>query len=193
MAPYKGAQMAKRKLQPRNQRTEPKMQPNETPPEANEPTAENIQAFAENETATREAADLEERLSAQRVAQARNESEAAGKEMERNENVLGSLAAQGRDRLLAKLREHASKPKPAYVPPPMTDRQRERLEEEMNAGAKAVARAQAQQVARPIPPRDPREPGPSTPVHRPDNVVPDPILRDTTGFAAGTKVYSPDV
>lgn len=175
------------------------MPQNETPTETQEPTADldaaidmamdNVQAGAENETSAREAAALEERLNAERIAQARNESDEAGEEMERA-TVIGA-AAQGREYLLQKLRAHADKPKEVYVPPPMTERQRTRLEEEMEAGRRAGAKQQAQAAHRPVPPHDPREPGPSTPVHRPGNIVPDPTLANTTGFAAGTKVYSP--
>lgn len=179
-------------------RRERKMPQNETPPDMNEPTAElddaidkameNVQASAESETSAREAAALEEHLNSERIAQARNESDAAGEEMERT-TVIGA-AAQGREFLLQKLRAHNDKPKAVYVPPPMTERQQSRLEEEMEAGRRAVAKQQAQIDSRPIPPRDPRE-GSSAPVHRPGNLVPDPTLRNTSGFAAGTKVFSP--
>lgn len=175
------------------------MQPNETPTETNAPTAdldaaidiamEDVQAQAESETSNREAAELEERLNAERIAQARNESDAAGEEMERS--TLIGAAAKGRDTLLAKLREHSQKPKEVYTPPPMTERQLSRREEEMEAGRKAVEKHQAQIAHRPIPPHDKREGGPSVPLHRPGNLVPDPTVANTSGFAAGTKVFSP--
>jgi hypothetical protein len=169
------------------------MPQNDSPPETNEQT-DNIQAQAENETSAREAADLEERLTAERIAQARNESDAIGEEMERT-TVLG-VAAQGREALLDKLREHATKPKEVYTPPAMTDRQKTRLEEEMAAGRAAQAKAQAQLAHRPVPPVDPREGTAGRPVHRPGNVVPDPILMaagSTPAFVAGTKVFSSKV
>lgn len=166
------------------------MRQNDNPPETNEQT-DDIQASAESDSSAREAAALEERLNAERIAQARNESDIAGEEMERA--TLIGTAAKGRDALLDKLRDHANKPKEVYSPPAMTDRQRTRLEEEMAAGRRAQEKAQAQQAHRPVPPHDPREPGPSTPIHRPGNLVPDPILMtngSTPAFVAGTKVFS---
>lgn len=169
------------------------MPQNETPPETNEQTAN--QGSAETEIAAREAAALEERLSAERIAQANSESEAAGKQAESIEPTLIGAAAKGRENLLNKLREHsaAQAAKEAYTPPPMTDNMRSRIEEEQAAGRRAVARHQAQLDNRPVPKPDPREGGPGRPVHRPNDVVPDPTQVNTTGFAAGTKRYSPNV
>lgn len=158
-------------------------------PQARSEPTDNLQALAENDISAREAATLEEGIQSEQIAQARNESDEAGEEMERT-TIIGA-AAQGREFLLARLRQHSDKPKEVYVPPPMSARQLEKLELEMAAGKRAVERAEAQNTNRPVPPRDPREPGPSTPVHRPGNIVPDPLLTNTTGFAAGTKVYSP--
>jgi hypothetical protein len=200
MAPFAGDQMAYKS----KHRRERKMQPNETPVEASEPTADldaeidkamenvDVQAVAENQTSSREAAALEERLNAERIAQARNESDEAGEEMERT--TLIGAAAKGRESLLAKLRDHSQKPKEVYIPPPMTERQLSRREEEMEAGRRAVAKQQAQITHRPVPPHDSREGGPSTPIHRPGNLVPDPGLMtngSSPAFVAGTKVFSP--
>lgn len=170
------------------------MPQNETPPETNEQTAD--QGSAEAEIATREAAELEERLSSERIAQARNESDAIGAEVEKQANTtLIGAAAKGRENLLNKLRDHsaAQAAKPAYEPPPMTEGMRSRIEEEMEAGRRAQAKHQAQWDSRPVAKPDPREGGPGRPVHRPGDVVPDPTLTNTTGFVAGSKKYSPTV
>lgn len=172
---------------------EVKMPQNETPPEQNEQTTN--QGSAEAEISAREAADLDERLSAERIAQARNESEAAGAAAEATEPTLIGAAAKGRDHLLNRLREHSAKEaeKAAYSPPPMTDRMRERLEEEQAAGRRATERHQAQLDYKPVPKPDPREGQPGRPVHRPNDVVPDPTVLAPSGFAAGTKRFSPNV
>lgn len=166
---------------------EVKMPQNETPPEAIEQTADVSGAgeLAQAETSDRETAELEEKLAAQRIVEARANNEASVPE----EPTLIGAAAKGRDHLLNQMREHAAKTaaaKTAYVPPPMTERQRERLEEEMTAGRRATEKAAAQMVARPQPVRDPREPGPNIPVHRPNDVVPDPK-------GGMMKQFSPDV
>jgi hypothetical protein len=110
-------------------------------------------------------------------------------------SVIG-LAAQGREALLEGLRQHAAHSKPKeYVPPPRTARQMSQLEEELEAGRRSQEKAQAQLDARPIPPRDPKE-GFTTPVFRPNDVVPDPTVPATIGrdgmSAAGTRKYGPD-
>lgn len=69
--------------------------------------------------------------------------------------------AELHDRIVA-LRQ----PKPAYVPPPPTERQAERTRLEMEAGRRATERATAQQTARPATQPD-RTQGVNTPVHRP--------------------------
>lgn len=169
------------------------MPQNETPPETNEQTAD--QGSSEAEIAAREAADLEERLSSERIAQARNESDAVGAEVEKQATTIIGAAAKGRENLLNKLREHSAAvaAKAVYVPPPMTENMRSRIDEELEAGRRAQAKHQAQWDSRPIAKPDPREGGPGRPVHRPGDVVPDPTLGNTTGFVAGTKKFSPNV
>lgn len=157
---------------------------------------EKVEAETENpdmKTSAREAAALEERLAAERVAQARanGEEAAAMKEPEPDPEPLITMAAKGREYLLEQMRLHQNKPKKEYVPPPMTDKMRANIEEEMEAGRRTQQRHQEQWDNRPQPKPDPREGGPSTPVHRPGNVVPDPKL-PAGPFAAGTKVFSPD-
>ncbi len=88
---------------------------------------------------------------------------------------IAGLAAQGREKLLDALRAHAEKPKPVYVPPPMTERQLSAREQELEAGRNAVARAKAQADARPQPAADPVKEGFSTKVYRPGQSVPDPV------------------
>lgn len=177
---------------------EVKMPQNETHPEVNEQTdsvgvvGDETGGNPQAETSDRETADLEERLTAQKLVEARANNEASVPE----EPTLIGAAAKGRDNLLHQMRSHAEKAaanKVAYVPPPMTERQRERLEEEMSAGKRATERAAAQLASRPQPVRDPREPGPSTPVHRPNDVVPDPMARAVTGSGGPLKPFSPDV
>lgn len=66
----------------------------------------------------------------------------------------------------------ANQPPPPPPPPPeMTVRQRTQIEEEMEAGRKAVARHAAQQAHRPQPKPDPTE-GKTTPVFRPEDYIP---------------------
>lgn len=99
---------------------------------------------------------------------------------------IAALASQGRDVLLDALRKHAETPAtPAYTPPPMTERQLTAREAELEAGRKAVARAEEQKRLYPPPPVDAAKEGFTTPVYRPGGDVPDP-----TG--AGMKAYSPD-
>ncbi len=162
------------------------MPQNETPPEtdmeASAPTA-NPQA----EVADREAAALEEQLQVQQLAQKRSESEQVGEELEKV--TLIGAAAKGRDHLLAQMRKHAETEaanKKTYVPPPQTERQSENTRLEMEAGRRAQQKHAAQQANRPVPARDPREAGPANPVHRPNDVVPDPK-------GGPMKPFSPDV
>jgi histidinol dehydrogenase len=89
---------------------------------------------------------------------------------------IAEVASRGYDALHEQFRRHneMSKPKP-YVPPPRTQRQMDALREEMEAGAKTSARAAEQlAAAKPVKPDGNKE-GFTTPVYRPNNVVPDPI------------------
>lgn len=106
--------------------------------------------------------------------------------------TLIGLAAQGREALLEGLRQHAENNKPVeYVPPPRTARQMTQLEAELNAGRASQQRAEAQQVNRPVQPKDPNE-GFTTPVHRPGDVVPDPTIAAKGGSVAGTRQFGAD-
>lgn len=133
------------------------------------------------ELTAKQLAAVEEANAARVIAQQKADEQRAAAEKP-PETIIG-LAAQGREVLLDRLRAHAAKEKkPDYVPPPMTDRQKSALQEEMQAGARAVAKAQAQshRASHPLLPQ-PNEPL-TTPVHRPGEFVPglnskDPALK----------------
>lgn len=98
-------------------------------------------------------------------------------------------AAKGYDALHEAFRQHNEKTKAAhkeYTPPPRTARQMSALEEELQAGARSVARAEAQRAASRPEPVDGNKEGFMTPVFRPNDSVPDP----TTGKLG---LFSPDV
>lgn len=176
-------------------RKEIQMPQNETPPETNEQTADTVEENAQAATSDRETAALEEALARQQIAQRRSESDAVAAEMDKPPEVtLIGAAAKGREYLLQQMREHAATTaanKKTYVPPPMTDRQMERTQMELEAGRRAQAKHQAQYDNRPMPKPDPREAGPSTPVHRPNDVVPDPMDRAVQGSGGKLKPFSP--
>lgn len=105
---------------------------------------------------------------------------------------IAEVAARGYDALQEAFAKHnAIKPK-EYVPPPRTERQMTALEEELAAGARAVARAKAQQEASRPAPVDMNKEGFTTPVYRPGDVVPDPTVSAVGGTVAGTRQYGPD-
>lgn len=115
---------------------------------------------------------------------------------------LASIAARGRDALLEAMRQHQLKKEneTPYTPPPLTDRQMERRNEELEAGRKAQARAAAQQAEQRelaakhnlatfgVKNTPQATEGHLTPVHRPGLSVPDP----RNGKSTGHGVYSPD-
>lgn len=141
-------------------------------------------------------AAAEEQNAARLVAQKQAEEARAAAQAEEPVSIIG-LAAQGREVLLDHLRQHAQRAKkPEYVPPPRTDRQMSQLEEELEAGRRAQAKAQAQLDARPVVKADPVKDGFTTPVYRPGNLVPDPTIAATSGpgglSAAGTREYGSD-
>lgn len=120
------------------------------------------------------AAAAEEQQLADKLAASKAEQDAAeGKEHEPLQ--LAAVASEGRDRLLAELRKHATKPKAEYVPPPPTARQMSQTEMEMEAGRRATARHAERN---PTPPNPNLTPSPSTPVHRPGTHVPGLNSRD---------------
>lgn len=157
----------------------------ETPPpsaaEVSEPTAKQLAAAEETN-----------QLRALKLAEQRNappEPEAVR---------TSDVAARGYDALHEQFRQHNEKQKhkKEYVPPPRTPNQMSRLQEELEAGARSVARAQAQQDAARQAAAASQEPPPAnegftTPVYRPNDVVPDPMLTGTN--KEGLKPYSPDV
>lgn len=110
------------------------------------------------------------------------------------QNIL-SLAAQGMDVLHEAIRRHSNQPThPDYAPPPRTPRQMEALREELEAGARASARAKEQQLiaqaARAKAAAEDRaKEGFTTPVHRPGDVVPDPKVPALNGSVAGTRGF----
>lgn len=151
---------------------------------------ETTQASAEADVSSREAADLEEKLAAEAISQAYSQSDEMGNVEEERITLIGA-AAKGRQGLMDAMRAHQKKlsSKPAYVPAPMTERQLSNREKELEAGRAAQAKAQAQWDSRPIAKPDVRD-GSTVPVHRPNNIVPDPIL-PAGQFAAGTAIYDP--
>lgn len=135
------------------------------------------------------AAASEEKLAAQRIANQKAMEAATAKAMgdaAEPEEALGAMASKGREYLLERLRQHAETNKPVpYVPPPMSDRMRVKLEEEQAAGRKSTERHEAQVASRPVPVKTAAE-GFTTPVFRPNDVVPDP-----KAIGHGAKTYSP--
>jgi hypothetical protein len=99
---------------------------------------------------------------------------------------IAEVASRGYDALHEQFRRHneMSKPKP-YVPPPRTQRQMDALREEMEAGARRSALAAEQAVAAKPVKVDGNKEGFTTPVYRPNDIVPDPIR-------GGMKEFGPD-
>lgn len=85
------------------------------------------------------------------------------------------LAAGGYEELHAAMKRHGENKPKEYIPPPRTERQMSQLEEELEAGRRAQQKAQAQYDSRPILQADPHKEGFTTPVYRPDGMVPDPM------------------
>jgi len=160
--------------------------------EAEQPTQSEAPEVQNGPTAKQMAA-VEEANAKRRIDIVRRNEQIAEEQAAEPVSLIGT-AAKCREALLDQLRTHAQKPaKPPYVPPPMTDRQKERLQEEMNAGAAAVAKAKASQIRQghPLLPQAGANEGVTNPVHRPNEIVPDPLLTGTGKAGAG--VFSPDV
>lgn len=104
--------------------------------------------------------------------------EAEGKPPE--QTIIG-LAAQGMDVLHDAIRAHSNQPShPEYIPPPRTERQMTALEEELEAGRRTQQRAEREaQIAAEYRAKHAAEErakeGFTTPVHRPADVVPNPM------------------
>lgn len=132
-------------------------------------------------------AEAEEANAARVIALARQQSEAAEQGPE-PVSIL-DLAAKGRDALHEAMRQHQAKAKAKdYVPPPRTERQMSALQAELEAGRRTQQRAEAQQANRPPPEPPKANDGFTTPVYRPDNMVPDPMMGNG---AHGGGVYQP--
>ncbi len=145
-----------------------------------------------DQKAIQDAAAAEERRAAALLAQSRAQQAEPLPEPEEN---LMSLAAKGREHLMQRLREHAAKSaakKEEHKPPPMTERMRQNIEAEQAAGKRARERHEAEAAARTPPPAKEVWDGTNTPVMRPGDVVPDPLVPAGTGFAAGNRQYGPD-
>jgi hypothetical protein len=100
---------------------------------------------------------------------------------------IADVAARGYDALHEAFRRHNENSKPKeYVPPPRTPRQMAALEEELEAGRRSQAKAQAQFDTRPVPKVEASKEGFTTPVYRPGESVPDPVTGKLGSF-------SPDV
>lgn len=119
-------------------------------------------------------AAAEEANAARIQAQIRREQNMAEAKDVEEPNIV-NLAAQGMDALHAALRSRAAEKPPEYTPPPRTPRQMTQLQEELEAGRRSQQRAQEQQANRPVEKSDAGKEGFTTPVYRPNNMVPDPM------------------
>lgn len=155
-----------------------------------EATQQNIEAAAEtNQPSAAETTGLTAKQLA--LAEEENQRRLIANAAKQNEEVvisqvpLADVAARGYDALQESFRKHneAVAAKKEYVPPPRTPNQMSRLQEELEAGAKAVERARAQQAARPAePPPEGNKEGFTTPVYRPGDVVPNPVTGKLGAF-----------
>lgn len=170
--------------------TEPIVQP---PEEPNEPTQEKtMQASTETTTAASEPTAKQmaemEALNAQR---AREQFELQNQPPPDEPINIIEVAARGYDALHEAHRRQNEQKVPEYVPPPRTPRQMAALEEELAAGAAAQQRAEAHRKLHAPPPADPIKEGFNTPVYRPADQVPDPIL-PAGASAAGNRQFGSD-
>jgi hypothetical protein len=168
----------------------------ERPMEAVQEKTQEVSAETEK-LKNREAADREEALQAQAIAQVKALNDAAEGKAGAEPLSLLTVAASGRDKLADAFKEHNRKVaenKKEYVPPAMTARQLANREEEFAAGRAASERAAAQLASRPQPKTDLKE-GFTSPMYRPGDAVPDPMLMtngSTPMSVAGTGKYDPD-
>lgn len=107
--------------------------------------------------------------------------------------ALADIASRGYEALHEAFRQHreAAANRKEYVPPPRTERQMSLLEEELEAGRKAGERARQQQEASAAQRASEAaaqqlKEGFTTPVYRPDNIVPDPLLTGSGKAGQGT-------
>jgi hypothetical protein len=106
--------------------------------------------------------------------------------------LLEEALAQGYEGLEAQMKRQAEAAKPReYVPPPRTARQMSALEEELEAGRKTQQRAQAQleeaqRLRAAHAAAEAAKEGFTTPVYRPNDLVPDPITGKLGTYRADT-------
>lgn len=172
------------------QKKERRMTPNDDETGIDEAVAAALEK-SENTTNARALADAEERAQAQKLAEIKAMNPEAQSEPVEDLTVLPmvTILERGRDALEEAMRQNQRKMQEAaaaYVPPPRTEAQNSRLQEELEAGRKAQAKAEEQlRLQRELAARtqpDPRE-GTSTPVHRSGLSVPNP--------KGGHGVYTP--
>lgn len=131
-------------------------------------------------TAKEMAAAEEANLARAKAIIDRQQEQAAAQAVEDTRPTLIGLAAQGMDALHDAIRAASEvKPEP-YIPPPRTERQMTQLEQELEAGRRAGLRAAEQaEIGRVARARqaaeDKAKEGFTTPVYRPDDMVPDPM------------------
>lgn len=124
-----------------------------------------------------------EEANAKRLVDQARANELRAKQAEFQAEPIINLASKGRQALEDAMRAQRAQQaaKPPYVPPAMTERQKTALQEEMEAGARRVAVAQAQKIRAGHPtlpqPKDSNE-GVTNPVHRPGEFVPGLYSKD---------------
>ncbi len=131
-------------------------------------------------TAKEMAAAEEANLARAKAIIDRQQELAAAQAIEDSRPTLIEVAAQGMDALHAAIKAASDAQRPEYIPPPRTERQMTQLEEELEAGRRAGQRAAAQAEAGRIArakqaAEDAAKEGFTTPVYRPDDMVPDPM------------------
>lgn len=131
-------------------------------------------------TAKEMAAAEEANLARAKAIIDRQQEQAAAQAGEDTRPTLIGLAAQGMDALHDAIRAASEVNPEPYIPPPRTERQMTQLEQELEAGRRAGLRAAEQaEIGRVARARqtaeDKAKEGFTTPVYRPDDMVPDPM------------------
>lgn len=116
----------------------------------------------------------------QNAARAKAISDAQQKPPEPEQTPMIELAAKGIDALHEALRQHGNRPVKEYTPPPRTQKQMQALQEELEAGRRARDRAKEQaavaaEARAKAAASDRAKEGFTTPVYRPNDVVPHPL------------------
>jgi hypothetical protein len=152
--------------------------------EQNEPsTAQPIEALTvqPSEPTAKEMAAAEEANAARAAGIIRRQQEQLSAQVEADARpTVIEAAAGGIDALHAAIMANSQRPVPEYVPPPRTTRQMTQLEQELEAGRRTQLRAkEQQQLAQEARARasaaEAAKEGFTTPVYRPNNMVPDPM------------------